>query len=276
MPAGTPDAIDSPRNPRIVAARQLHNARGRRAAGAFLAEGVHAVLAALDAGFTVREAFVTDPAAAREPELMRGLARAGVTIHTVGERAMRAVGETTTPQGVVAVVELPDPPPLPDSPRLAVVLHDCADPGNAGTVIRNGDAAGAAVVALGARSVDVWSGKSVRASAGSVFNLPLVVGRQTDSLVDELRDAGCQILATAADGDADLDELIDSGDLVSPTAWLFGSEAHGLPRELLDRADRVARIPIHGRAESLNLAAAAAICLYASAHAQRSAGGPRL
>jgi TrmH family RNA methyltransferase len=272
MPAGTPGTIDSPRNPRIVAARALHTARGRRDARAFLAEGVHAIDAAMDSAFAVQEVFITDQAADREQDLMRALAKRGIVTHVVTDRALRAAAETTTPQGVVAVVGAPDVPGIPAHPRLAVVLHECSDPGNAGAVIRTADAAGADLAVFGDGSVDVWSGKSVRASAGSVFHLPLVVGKETDTVLADLQAAGCQVLATAASGDADLDELSARGDLGAPTAWLFGSEAHGLPAELLELADRVVRIPIHGRAESLNLAAAAAVCLYASARAQRTAG----
>jgi TrmH family RNA methyltransferase len=271
VPAGTPGAIDSPRNPRIVAARALHTVRGRREARAFLAEGAHAVQVALESAFVVREVFVTDQAAERDRDVMRSIAKRDIVIHTVTDRALRAIGETTTPQGVIAVVASPRPAPLGGRPRLAVVLHQCADPGNAGTVIRTADAAGAELVAFGDGSVDVWSGKSVRASAGSVFHVPLVVGRETRGVIEELKATGCQVLATAPDGDVDLDQLATSTDLAAPTAWLFGSEAHGLPSDLLGIADRVVRIPIHGRAESLNLAAAAAVCLYASARVQRAA-----
>jgi TrmH family RNA methyltransferase len=267
--AGTSGAIDSPRNPRIVAAHALHTVRGRREAGAFLAEGAHAVQAALQSAFAVREVFVTDDAAERDRDLMRALAKRDIEIHTVTERALRAVAETTTPQGVVAVVASHSGASVPGRPRLAAVLHQCADPGNAGTVIRTADAAGADLVAFGDGSVDVWSGKTVRASAGSVFYVPMVVGRDTRGVLAELQAAGCQVLATAADGDADLDQL-STDDLTPPTAWLFGSEAHGLPPELVDLSDLVVRIPIHGRAESLNLAAAAAVCLYSSARAQRA------
>jgi TrmH family RNA methyltransferase len=269
--AGTPGAIDSPHNPRIVAAKALHSGRARREAGAFLAEGPHLVEAALTASYDVREVFVTDPAAERDKALLRTLAAAGVTVHTVTERAIRAVGGTVTPQGIVAVVGMPPPPALPPQPRLAVVLHECADPGNAGAVIRTADAAGADLAVLGDGSVDVWSGKCVRASAGSVFHLPVVTTGNTIDITRELQARGCQVLATAADGSADLDDLLSGGELAAPSAWLFGSEAHGLPPGLLASADRVVRIPIHGRAESLNLAAAAAVCLYASARAQRSA-----
>jgi TrmH family RNA methyltransferase len=270
MAAGTPGAIDSPRNPRIVAARALRTVRGRREAEAFLAEGPHAVQAAVEASYDVREVFVTDVAADRDVALMRALAATGVSVHTVTDRALGAVAETNTPQGVVAVVGIPTAPTLAAEPRLAAVLHECADPGNAGTIIRTADAAGADLVAVGDGSVDVWSGKCVRASAGSVFHLPLLTAGKTRDVVADLKLRGCQVLATAVDGELDLDELAASGGLDRATAWLFGSEAHGLPRELTAAADRVVRVPIHGRAESLNLAAAAAVCLYASARAHRS------
>jgi TrmH family RNA methyltransferase len=271
VPASTPGAIDSPRNPRIVAARALHTVRGRREGGAFLAEGAHGVLAALESGFAVREVFVTDQAAERDRDVMRAVAARDVAVSTVTDRALRAIGETTTPQGIVAVVATPQSSSWPSRPRLAAVLHQCADPGNAGAVIRTADAAGADLAAFGDGSVDVWSGKCVRASAGSVFHVPLVLGQDTRDLVERLRAAGCQVLATTAAGDVDLDQLTLTDDLARPTAWLFGGEAHGLSNDLLDVADRTVRIPIHGRAESLNLAAAAAVCLYASARAQRSA-----
>lgn len=269
MSAGTPGAIDSPRNPRIVAARALQTAKGRREAGAFLVEGPHAIGAALDASFDLREVFVTEAAAERDKDLMRSLAATGLSAHTVTDRVLRALGDTVTPQGVVAVVAIPPQAAVPAAPRLAVVLHECADPGNAGAVIRTADAAGAELAVFGAGSVDVWSGKCVRASAGSVFHLPLVTAGETHTAVTQLKADGCRVFATAADGSSDLDSLGEGGGLAEPTAWLFGSEAHGLPGDLLDLADRVVRIPIHGRAESLNLAAAAAVCLYASARAHR-------
>jgi TrmH family RNA methyltransferase len=262
-------AIDSPRNARVVAARALHSVRGRRAAGAFLAEGPHAIAAALAASFPLREVFVTDEAADRDRSLMRELAAAAVPIQTVTDRALRAVAQTVTPQGIVAVVESPGATALPDEPRLVAVLERCSDPGNAGTVIRTADAVGADLVALGSGSVDPWSGKCIRASAGSVFNLPVVTSLAAVDAVTALQERGCQVFATAADGGADLDELIEGPALAAPTAWVFGSEAHGLSGDIRDAVDAVVRIPIHGRAESLNLSAAAAICLHTSALAQR-------
>lgn len=224
---------------------------------------------AVGSAWPVREVFLTDAAAQRDADLLRDLARSGATIHTVSERALDAIGETVTPQGMIAVAEIPRDPDIPERPRLVIVLDHCSDPGNAGTVVRTADAAGADAVVLGAGSVDVWSGKCVRASAGSVFHVPVIQAVDTMEAIADLRRRGCQVLATAASGEADLDHLAASADLAAPTAWLVGSEAHGLDDDLLHVADRVVRIPIHGRAESLNLGAAAAICLYSSARAQR-------
>jgi len=118
-------------------------------------------------------------------------------------------------------------------------------------------------------SVDPYNGKCVRSSAGSLFHPPVVRGGSVADVVLSLRGAGLQVLAADGAGESDLDQLADDGTLAAPTAWLFGNEARGLPDELAALADARVAIPIHGRAESLNLAAAAAVCLYASARAQR-------
>jgi TrmH family RNA methyltransferase len=183
------------------------------------------------------------------------------------------LADTVTPQGLVAVcrhLHREDiTPVLTPQTMLVVMLAGIADPGNAGTILRTADAAGADVVVFPDGSVDPYNGKCVRASAGSLFHLDLVRGGTAAQAVRELTGAGFSVLAADAHGAVDLDERIDSGALAGPTAWLFGSEAHGLPAELADLAQARVRVPIHGRAESLNLAAAAAVCLYASARAQR-------
>jgi TrmH family RNA methyltransferase len=153
---------------------------------------------------------------------------------------------------------------LTGAPRLVAVLVEPNDPGNLGAILRTADAAGADAVVV-AGGVDPYNGKAVRASAGSLFHLPVI----ESSELPLLRRAGLRLLATTGAGTDDLDDLEDGGSLAAPTAWLFGSEAHGLPPAALAAADATVRVPIHGRAESLNLAAAAAVCLYASARAQR-------
>jgi TrmH family RNA methyltransferase len=150
------------------------------------------------------------------------------------------------------------------------VLAHARDPGNAGTVIRAADAAGAGGVLLTGESVDPYNGKCVRASAGSLFHLPLAAGVPIDATVTALKARGLTVLAADGHGGLDLDTAIDDGRLDGPTAWLFGNEAWGLPAETRALADDVVRVPIHGAAESLNLATAAAVCLYASARAHRN------
>jgi TrmH family RNA methyltransferase len=186
---------------------------------------------------------------------------------------LRRISDTVTPQGVVGVVAIPAASAargFDAHPRLAVLLDRVSDPGNAGTVIRTADAAGAGLVAVTSGGVDVWSGKCVRATAGSVFNVEIATDVAALDAVDRARRAGLAVLATSAQGGDDLDDLVDSGELARPTLWVLGNEAHGLDPEVRDGADRVVRVPIYGAAESLNLAVAAAICLYASARAQRT------
>ena len=256
------------RTPRVVAARRLTKRAGRTEAGRFLAEGAQAVREALAYG-VVHELFVTAAARDRHPELVRA---ATVPVSDVTERAAAAMSETVTPQGILAVCDLVDVPvarALAGKPVLVTVLCGIADPGNAGTVLRVADAAGADAVLFAGDTVDPHNGKCVRASAGSVFHLPVARTRDAHAALAACRTAGLALVA--ADGYAD-DDLDTAADLAEPTAWVFGSEAHGLPGDVLAEADRSLRVPIHGRAESLNLAAAAAVCLYTSARAQRYTG----
>jgi RNA methyltransferase, TrmH family len=118
-------------------------------------------------------------------------------------------------------------------------------------------------------SVDPYNGKCVRASAGSLFHLPVVAGARLEDAVRTMRDAGLRIVAADGRAGRSLDEPDVQARLAEPTAWMFGNEAWGLPPELVALADEPIAVPIYGRAESLNLAAAAAVCLYASARAQR-------
>nr|MCH9734236.1 RNA methyltransferase [Actinomycetes bacterium] len=152
---------------------------------------------------------------------------------------------------------------LAAKPTLLAVPLGVSEPGNAGTVIRVADAMGADAVVLAGRSVDPYNGKCLRASAGSIFSIPVVSEPDGDSVVTRMRSAGLQVLATTVDGDVSLADT----ELAGPTAWLFGTEAHGLPADVVELATARVRIPMAGRAESLNVASAAAICLYQSARA---------
>jgi TrmH family RNA methyltransferase len=216
----------------------------------------------------VLEVFATAEAIARDAELLTD-----VTVDEISPKDAAALSETVTPQGLVAVcwqVDAAASDVLARSPRLLAVLVEPNDPGNLGTIIRTADAAGAQAVVLDG-GVDPYNGKAVRASAGSLFHLPVLACPAADLLVGAAA-AGMRVLATTARADRTLDDLADDGSLAVPTVWLFGNEAHGLPEALLAAAEETVRVPIYGGAESLNLAATAAVCLYASARAQRGAG----
>jgi len=236
------------------------------AEGRFVVEGPQAVREALP---TLLELYVTDP---KHPLAQRARELGVVVVH-VEPTVLAAMAQTVTPQGLLGVAPLLDTrleqAVMPGS-RLLTVLHGVSDPGNAGTVIRTADAAGADAVVLTAGSVDPHNGKCVRASAGSLWHLPVVAGADVDELLALLRRTPVQVFATSGSGVDDLEDLADSGTLAAPTAWVLGNEGAGLPDEVLAAADRVVRIPLRGRAESLNLATAAAVALYASARAQRS------
>lgn len=256
-----------------MAARRLLRAKGRVEAGRFLAEGPQAVREALTRGGSVVELFATAEAVSRHADLVTVARALDLRVDVIDDTVLVDLAGTVTPQGLVAVCRRLDVPLaaiVARSPRLVAVLAQVRDPGNAGTVIRCADAAGADAVVLSESSVDVYNPKAVRASAGSLFHLPIAVEVSLDAAVNDLRAAGLRVIAADGSGEHDLDEEADSGRLDVPTAWVFGNEAWGLPKEVRAACDAVVRIPIHGRAESLNLATAAAVCLYASARAQRN------
>lgn len=244
----------------MAAAIKLLRPTGRKRAGRFLAEGPNLVTAAVGRGLAL-EVFVTADAQLRYAELT-----GGVPVHVVTDKAAKALSDTVTPVGLIAVCETPQPrldEVLSGGPRLVLVAVDVSDPGNAGTLIRIADAMGADAVVLAGDSVDPYNGKCLRSSAGSIFALPVCAAPDVAALIEALRASGVAVLATTLDADVALPDV----DLTVPTAWLFGSEAHGLAAAVAALADRRVRIPMRGSAESLNVAAAAAICLYASAQA---------
>lgn len=246
-------------NVRVKEARKLSRRSVRTERRLFLADGPKAVEGALEVSGCVVELFATSAALEHHDALL-----AGREVTLVDDRAMAGLSDSVSPAGVVALCRHLDVP-LADAltGRVVVICADVRDPGNAGTVIRCADAAGAAGVVLAGDSVDAFNPKTVRASVGSLFHLPVAVERDVATAVRAAQAAGYQVLAADGGGEVDLfaaDEL-----LARPTAWLFGNEARGLPVEVAALADHRVRIPILGRAESLNLATAAAVCLYASA-----------
>ena len=267
-------------NTRVKEARKLSRRSERSERRLFLADGPKAVEGALTVPGCVVEVFATVAASEQYADL-----RAAAPVWTlVEDRALDSLSDSVHPQGVVAVCRHVDRPvdhvlrslveerasaSLSKPIGLAVICADVRDPGNAGTVIRCADAAGAGAVVLAGQSVDAYNAKTVRATVGSLFHVPIALAPDPAAAVRAAQAAGLVVLAADGKGEVDLDDAADSGLLRQPTAWLFGNEAWGLPDELAGLADHRVAIPIHGRAESLNLSTAAAICLYASARAQR-------
>ncbi|MET4060101.1 TrmH family RNA methyltransferase [Arthrobacter sp. UYP6] len=294
-------------NPRADRVRDVAKLAGRPArlkTGRFVAEGPQAVREALlshradvHSGGTgvVLEVFATEGCLDRLPELA-DLA-ADVSLRLATDEVIGAMATTISPQGIVAVCRIQDydlDEVLASGARLIAVLCEVRDPGNAGTILRAADSAGADAVVLTASSVDIHNPKAVRSTAGSLFHLPVVTGVEFDFVMSAFRAHGLTVLAADGYGNVDLDRLQDESALrrlapatsedpdgepaptaepsqprlENPTAWLFGNEAQGLSDTQLADADYRVAVPVYGRAESLNVGTAATVCLYASARAQ--------
>ena len=262
--------IDNPKAARVRRVAALARKKDRLAAGQFLVEGPQAV----------RELLAHAPGAAiavyatmgREPwqfEIDRLADEAEVEVVRVSDEVLAAMAETVQPQGVLAVARIEHTPieAAFASAKLVAVLHEVRDPGNAGAVLRAADAAGADAVVFAGESIDPWHPKVVRSTTGSMFHLPVVTAGQLADVVDAARAHGLAVIAADVNGDE-----LRAGDtsLSNPTAWVFGNEARGLSEADRDLADRAVRLPIYGKAESLNLATAASVCLYTTAFRQRS------
>jgi len=253
----------------LRAARALLRPKERRASGTFLVEGPQAVREALKVPGVVQSVFFRWAAVHDHVDLLEAARAANVPHYAVSEQNIATITDTVTPQGVVAVcraIDVPLAEAIPDGAGLVVICAQIRDPGNAGTVIRCADAFGADAVILSADSVEIYNPKTVRASVGSIFHLPVVIGVDLTGAIDACRAAGLQVFATDGEAATELTDLAD--ELHRPTAWVLGNESWGLPTEQLQLADRSVAVPIYGAAESLNLATAAAVCLYASASAQ--------
>jgi RNA methyltransferase, TrmH family len=256
--------LTSAQNPKVVAAVRLKKRTLREEDRRFLVEGAQAVAEALAEQGRLLSLFVHDDL---DPLAVRAR-QAGVPVEEVSDRVMERLTSTVTPQGVVGIA------PFVDvgidelaSPGAVAVLHEVRDPGNAGTILRSADASGAAGVVFGGSSVDAYNPKAVRASAGSIFHVPVVRAVGTEDALGSLRAKGFAVVAMDMHGEEDLFEA----ELPRSAAFVFGNEAHGLPAEILRAADHRVRVPQAGRAESLNLAAAATVCLFEWVRRGRSA-----
>jgi len=272
--------IDNPRSPRVRAVAKLARREARSRTGLFLLEGPQAVAEALTfRPELVVELYATPTAIERYSDIAQAASVAEIEVEFVTELVLESMADTVTPQGIVAVChqfptsvkDILKPDTEGNGPKLIAILEEVRDPGNAGTIIRAADAAGADGVIFTGRSVDLYNPKVVRSSTGSIFHVPVAVGADFDSVLERAREAGLFVIAADVKGD-DLLAARHDGVLARPTAWVFGNEARGLSDENLAMTDRALTVPIYGHAESMNLATAASVCLYESAFAQRSAG----
>ena len=268
---GALDVLANPASDRVSRLAGLARKNVRAKYRRFLVEGPQGVREAVRcAADRVLDVYLTETARDRHSGIWEEARAAGLYVHLTSERVMAAMSADS--QGVLAVVAMDEaagPRALAaalSGAMLVVVLTEAQDPGNAGSIIRAADAAGADAVVLLRGSVDATSPKVVRSSAGSLFHLPVITGVTLDDAIAALHEADLAVVAADSRGALDLFDA----DVVleGPIAWLLGNEARGLPPEALSRADAVISIPVRGRAESLNVAAAAAVCLYASARAQ--------
>lgn len=272
--------LSNPRSDRIRVLRALSGRSFRARNGRFLLEGPQVVREAVRVGAAI-EVLATEAALERFPEIFNQSHGRAPRVQVATAEVIDSVSDSA--QGIIGTAALRDnslQAALPATVRLVVVLLENQDPGNAGTIIRTADAAGADAVVMTRGSVDIYNPKVVRATAGSLFHVPIITGVELDAALGQLRARGLQILAADGGGEHDLDDLQTwtarstvpetAPGLEKPTAWLFGNEARGLAGVPLGGEVASVRVPIHGRAESLNLAIATALCLYASARAQRA------
>ena len=263
--------LTNPRSDRVKAVRALSRRSVRSRTREFLAEGPQAVREAV--AFRpdlVRDLYVTPEAAVRHTSIVESARAARLPVHDVTDAVLAAMCDTESPQGIAAVCRMHDVSlevalaGLP-SDGFVCVLTNVRDPGNAGTVIRGADAAGADAVLVSDASVDVYNSKVVRSTVGSLWHLPISVGSTIPDIFTALRARGIALLAADGAGTT----LLHDADLRRSHAWVMGNEAWGLTPEVRAACDDVVRVPVYGHAESLNLAMAATVCLYASAEARR-------
>jgi TrmH family RNA methyltransferase len=264
--------LSDPKAKQVRGVAKLNKKDARSETGLFLLEGPQGLKEALNRPRLIVELYATEDAVARYSDLFERAQAARIELQLVTEQVLKVMTDTATPQGILAVCEqlhvsLEDV--IAIKPQLIALLANIRDPGNAGTVLRAADAAGADAVIFSDNSVDVYNPKVVRSTTGSLFHLPVVIGASITETIASLQAAGLQ--AFAADGGGRSLTELAPGTLAKPTVWVFGNEAWGFEPETLQAVDETVGLPIYGAAESLNLATAASVCLYESAFAQNGA-----
>lgn len=234
-----------------------------------MVEGVRGVRTALTAGAPLDVVYVSPGAEERCPDVLDACVRRGIRVAPLAPGVMDRVADTVTPQPVLAVARMPTVASEEIDPSLVVVLVDVREPGNAGTILRSAEAAGASAVIFCRGSVDPYAPKVVRASAGALFHVPVVKGARPSEVLGVLARRGVRRVGTAARGGLDYEQA----DWSPPCALVLGNEAWGLPREIEDAVDDWVTIPMVGRSESLNVAMAASVLLFEARRHRRRATG---
>lgn len=246
-------------NPMVKAAAELKQKKYRQQQGLFLAEGLRTVEEAVRYG-GVQSIFYTAIEDDRTRAVLEEAAAKQIKLVCVSDKVLKKISDTETPQGIIAVCEMRSKR-LDDflaSGKMLLVLDRVTDPGNIGTMLRTADAAGVGGLLLLQGCADIYAPKTVRASMGSLFHLPVLSGLSEELLVQAARKAGYELLVTCLDG---ADNLYKA-DLQGRIAFVMGNEANGVSPALLAAADKRVFIPMQGRAESLNVAMAAGIVMF--------------
>ncbi len=236
----------------------------RQSENAFVLEGAKLLGEALATGVEIESIFV---APGTDDPVVTTAATRGIRVYEFEAGVLERVAATVTPQPVMAVAPLLDRPMTAlDTARFVVVLADVRDPGNAGTVLRSAEAAGAGAVVFCEGSVDVYNPKTVRSSAGSLFHVPIVLAPAPPVALRRLGEQGFVLVGTAMEGGA----VYDRCDLTRPVALVFGNEANGLNADSMSALDELVSIPIEGNSESLNVSMAASVLCFETARQRRN------
>lgn len=251
------DIIRSAKNTQVKRWRRLKQKKYREESQTFLLEGFHLVEEAFSSTYRVKEVIL---AHSRKDTFLKSSLVAGLPsecpLYIVSDEVFKALSTTLAPQGIAAVLEILSPPQFPEKGHL-LLLDNIQDPGNVGTLIRSADAAGFSAVFLGEGCADLYNDKTLRATQGSLFHLA-IFRQPLSSLLSILKNSGYEIWAATLE-EATVFHHVES---LKKVALMMGNEGQGIAESLLQRADRKVKIPLLGRAESLNVAVAGAILMY--------------
>jgi TrmH family RNA methyltransferase len=260
---GSEAVIRSVRNQRVVDARKLKQRKHRRRQGRFIVEDLPTLCIALDAGADPVEVFYCESffVGLEAFDLLDRLRRDGAEMVSVAPHVMETLTERSTPQGIVVTFDLFEASfesLCLDGHDLVLVLDRLQDPGNIGTLIRTADAVGAAAVILIEPCVDPFDPKTVRGTMGSIFNVPIVRTGEVAELFKGLQSKGLRVVGT----DARRGDVWGEGLWAGGVSLVLGNEAHGLSHDVSTWVKTWARLPIVGKAESLNVAVAGSVLMY--------------